>query len=147
MKRCVVCKVEKVLAEYNQSRSRNDGKQPHCRDCNRERSKAYYRRNRAHHRKVVTARKKLTIAQNKQLLLEYLRRTPCVDCGEPDPVVLDLDHVRGEKTAAVTYLVARGCSWSRIVAEIEKCMVRCANCHRRKTAKQLGYYRAVCSAK
>ena len=29
----------------------------------------------------------------------------------------------------------------KIEAEIKKCNIRCANCHRRKTAIELGYYK------
>lgn len=30
--------------------------------------------------------------------------------------------------------------WARVWEEIQKCEVRCANCHRRRTAKQFGWY-------
>jgi hypothetical protein len=29
--------------------------------------------------------------------------------------------------------------WARVRAEIEKCDVRCVNCHRRKTARDFGW--------
>lgn len=67
----------------------------------------------------------------------YLSEHPCVDCGEPDPVVLDFDHVRGKKVACVSTMVRDSCSWNTIAAEIQKCEVRCANCHRRKTHRDL----------
>jgi hypothetical protein len=34
-------------------------------------------------------------------------------------------------------------AWATILAEIEKCEVVCANCHRRRTAARMGYFRAV----
>jgi hypothetical protein len=61
-----------------------------------------------------------------------------VDCGETDPVVLEFDHVRGEKKGEIAMMV-RVDGWDKIVEEMAKCELRCANCHRRKTAKQLGW--------
>lgn len=72
-------------------------------------------------------------------IFDYLREHPCVDCGEADPVVLEFDHVRGEKFATIARM-AQGFSLAKVRAEIAKCDVRCANCHRRKTASQLGWY-------
>jgi hypothetical protein len=39
-------------------------------------------------------------------------------------------------------LVGFGTAWARIEREIAKCSVRCANCHRRRTAQMFGYWRA-----
>lgn len=59
----------------------------------------------------------------------------CVDCGYCDsPVALDFDHVTGKKVANVSSLVRR--ARAQVDAEIAKCEVRCANCHRIKTAER-----------
>ena len=68
-------------------------------------------------------------------------RNPCVDCGEGDPVVLEFDHLRDKRFSIGQELVRR--SWRSILAEIEKCEVVCANCHRRRTARRRGSMRAV----
>jgi hypothetical protein len=52
--------------------------------------------------------------------LEYLQTHPCVDCGEADPVVLEFDHVRGEKARHVTKLMYQKKALPVIVAEIAK---------------------------
>jgi len=78
-------------------------------------------------------------ARNQQMLTAYFGLHACVDCGEADPTVLEFDHVRGKKLANVANMVRNGIQWSRIEMEIAKCEVRCANCHCRKTAKELGY--------
>lgn len=73
---------------------------------------------------------------------KYLRHHPCIDCGESDIIMLEFDHIRGQKRGGVTTLIRHTLSWEVIQAEIEKCVVRCANCHKRKTAKQFGWLKA-----
>ena len=66
---------------------------------------------------------------------------PCVDCGQSDVIVLDFDHRDpSTKMGGPTELARKNSNWKKIKEEIEKCDVRCANCHRRKTAKQFNGY-------
>ena len=81
-----------------------------------------------------------TRKRNLQFLWDYYKKHPCVDCGEGDPIVLHSDHVRGEKVQIVSKLVHHTRSLKVIAAELEKCETRCANCHARRTAEQLGWY-------
>lgn len=69
-------------------------------------------------------------------LWEYLSDKCCLDCGEDDPIVLDFDHVRGTKVANVGDMVWRPYNWNKVVEEIAKCEIVCANCHRRRTVKR-----------
>ena len=62
--------------------------------------------------------------------LEYLKTHPCVDCGEHDPIVLEFDHVRGTKINCVSVGVKDSWSVEKLTEEINKCEVRCANCHK-----------------
>lgn len=68
-------------------------------------------------------------------ILAFLLNNSCVDCGEDDPVVLEFDHLY-DKVDAVSYLAMAGSSWATIKAEMAKCEVVCANCHRRRTARR-----------
>lgn len=68
---------------------------------------------------------------------EYLQSHHCVDCGESDAIVLEFDHVGDDKIANVSDMVNRlSYSLNKIKQEIEKCQVRCCNCHRRITNKR-----------
>lgn len=59
---------------------------------------------------------------------------PCADCGQTyHYACMDFDHRRGTKAAVVSHLVAQMCSKERILAEIAKCDLVCANCHRVRT--------------
>lgn len=75
----------------------------------------------------------------KRRVWEYLLTHPCVDCGEADPVVLTFDHLR-DKTQDICTMSRRGVAWTTLAREIEKCVVRCSNCHMRKTATDFGWY-------
>lgn len=56
---------------------------------------------------------------------------PCADCGKRyPPYVMDLDH-RGDKFTDVSKM--KSYSIQRLLAEIAKCDVVCANCHRERT--------------
>lgn len=55
----------------------------------------------------------------------------CIDCGfNAHPAALDFDHVAGKKLLNV----CNAKSVAQAQSEIEKCVVRCANCHRIKSA-------------
>jgi hypothetical protein len=57
----------------------------------------------------------------------------CIDCGYAEnPAALQFDHVRGAKFKTIAQLS----SWSQLWAEMEKCDVRCANCHAIRSAQQ-----------
>jgi hypothetical protein len=59
----------------------------------------------------------------------------CADCGlrSPHPEIYDFDHLPGfDKVAGVSALLTKG-TFDGLVAEVAKCDVVCANCHRIRT--------------
>lgn len=80
-------------------------------------------------------RKKRVRDQLRDRIARYLLEHPCIDCGESDIRCLEFDHIDPTtKIADVSFMVLEAWPWDRLLAEIEKCVVRCANCHRRKEA-------------
>ena len=140
MKKCYTCKADKDVVEFNKNKSKADGLNSICKECSRNRSKRYYIENKTKHVGVIEYRKKRIIAENKDFIAKYLQNNPCVDCGESDIVVLDFDHLDNKRND-ISKMLAAGWSQKSIVDEIAKCVVRCSNCHRRKTAKDQGWYR------
>ncbi|KKL22649.1 hypothetical protein LCGC14_2433320, partial [marine sediment metagenome] len=70
--------------------------------------------------------------RNRQIILQA-KSVPCVDCGTMFPLpAMDFDHVRGEKLGCVSRLTARF-GKTRLLEEMAKCDVVCANCHRIRT--------------
>jgi hypothetical protein len=67
-------------------------------------------------------------ARNQEFARQYLKEHPCVDCGNDDIRVLDFDHRRA-KIRNVTSGIHKGWTLERLKEEMDKCDVRCKNCH------------------
>ena len=103
--------------------------------------RSHYKRNTAYYVRKARRRNKAYREEIHKKVFEYLSCHPCVDCGESDSVVLEFDHIESEKKRAeVSRMISDFRSWKLILEEIAKCEVRCANCHRRKSAKEQGWY-------
>jgi hypothetical protein len=140
VKRCCTCHEVKPLDAFNVLRRAVDGRQPRCRECCR----AWYVRNREKHVKNVGRRNARVRTELQSLIAEHLRANPCVDCGESDLLCLEFDHrPGGVKLSELARLVNSSRAPAIVLAEIEKCDVRCANCHRRVTARRAGYWRVA----
>jgi hypothetical protein len=114
------------------------GRQHWCRDCFR----TYFRERGDVHRRQVAERQRRLSQVARDVVVAHLAGHPCVDCGETDVAVLEFDHVVA-KTADVAFLIGHGAPAERIRAEIDRCQVRCANCHRRVTARRARWLRAT----
>lgn len=137
---CQRCSGERPLAEFQVRRKATRGLQPWCRECMAGYKREWYVLNRDRHIAHVRAMRAGTSSANRVRVYTYLAEHPCVDCGEADLVVLEFDHVSGEKYHDVACMVTGGFTWDTIEREISKCVVRCVNCHRRKTAREQGIY-------
>jgi hypothetical protein len=121
---------------------RSPTRQRICLSCQRTYAKDWYQRNKEKQISAARIRRDREAKNLGRTIREYLQDYPCVDCGESDPTVLDFDHLR-DKRADVSSLVHGAASWDLVLAEVAKCEVRCANCHRRRTAHVGGHYRAI----
>jgi carbamoylphosphate synthase large subunit len=86
-------------------------------------------------RKAAISNKAKNI-RNKLYVETYLSTHPCVDCGNTNPIVLDFDHVRGVKRKDISAMKVQAFSLKTLQEEIDKCDVRCSNCHRIITHKR-----------
>jgi len=92
-----------------------------------EYSKAYYEKN----QKLVISK----IAKNKKAAKEWfaeLKATKsCVQCGESHIATLDFHHTNPAKEDKKLHrLLSEGQGKTRLLKEMDKCVVLCSNCHR-----------------
>lgn len=137
---CSKCHQEKKLDEFS---FRNRPKNIHhrfCKACHSKYRKKHYLENKETY--IVKAlkwnRKQRTIL--REYLYSVLAKSSCIDCGEEDIVVLDFDHLNN-KRFSISLMFRHRHSLKAVKDEVEKCVVRCANCHRRKTAREFGHWK------
>lgn len=135
MKRCSCCNLEKQLSDFPVRKKTTGARYTKCRGC-RHIIKARWRNSNRQLTRFYDSKRR---DQRRLLVTEYLLKHPCVDCGIKDLLVLDFDHIkeRGEKLFTIGYQKNRTTfSKQELFAEMSKCEVRCANCHRRKTVER-----------
>ena len=99
----------------------------------------HYQQNKAAYIERARLKNIQTRADVRDWLFSYIQTKSCIDCGESDPIVLEFDHRDGDKKSfTIGEAVSLGYSLRSVQAEVEKCDIRCANCHRRITYKRAG---------
>lgn len=100
----------------------------------------HYKNNSNAYKARATASRPAQYLKTKVYVIEYLKSHPCVDCGITDIRVLQFDHKElvGHDGKRVSSHYG---SMKKLIAEIDKCEVRCANCHMIRTGEQLGWLR------
>jgi hypothetical protein len=114
----------------------NGNPQPYCRKCTRAYNKRYYKTHKADH----NGRRHLNNTRRRKELSEIVTAkkhfVPCTDCRVPYPHwQMQFDHLR-DKHMDISSMVLRAYSLQRILDEIAKCEIVCANCHADRTYKR-----------
>ncbi len=136
LKKCSCCKRLLDENEFNW-KYKNTKRAYHCRECSRKYLRSHYSRNHEYYVKKARKRDLVIRQQSHEYIAKFLLHHPCVDCGETDILVLEFDHKEREsKIDEISMVIRRGLSFDKLINEISKCDIRCANCHRRKTAKE-----------
>lgn len=130
--------LERVRAQQRASSQRYRDRNPEkCRDA----SRTYMRRRRIAEPEIVAAHyeaSKVKIESRNRALISEAKSVPCADCGvQYPPIAMDFDHRDGEtKDGPIAHAVNRRWGQERLLAEIAKCDVRCAVCHRLRHAQE-----------
>jgi hypothetical protein len=132
-KRCSKCGEEKSADAFSTHARTADLLQPYCKGCMSKINRARY---------VAKRFARLTDEEKKQMrrqhvnmtvLGEFLRRHPC-ECSESHPSVLLLVlKTTGREFPILDKL--KKITTESLEATLDRCVVRCANCHRRATSE------------
>jgi hypothetical protein len=131
---CKTCSDAESSNFYPSNKSR-------CKTCLLARNRAWVRDNRSRHLDYQKKYQATEGRSNRRLRYEWFdtaKARPCEDCGgQFPPECMDFDHTDpATKEFSVSYGAVAGLRVERVMAEIAKCRLLCANCHRIRTAKQ-----------
>ena len=85
-------------------------------------------------KEMYIERNRLAKAEKRAYIQDLKTKTACADCKRYFHYCqMDFDHLE-DKVTEVGKLVGWG--WSKLLAEIAKCDIVCANCHRLRTHKR-----------
>lgn len=134
MRVCNGCKEEKPVDEFYWKNRAKSVRQGYCKACKTRYNKTWYQKNKEKHKADVAKNGKIRVQQ----FYDYVNRAknvPCADCKGSFPVeCMDFDHLSYDKLYNVSAMT--GHSLAKIEAEIAKCEVVCANCHRIRTKQR-----------
>lgn len=141
MKICSVCKTEKELNEFYTWTWKGETKpRASCKACQQKRCKIWHEENKEE--VCIRSKKNREIRNDKAraYIIEYLTKNHCTDCKATNLMILEFDHL-GDKEFTIAKLLQSSAALSRIISEIKKCEVVCANCHRIRTYTRNQSYR------
>lgn len=152
MRICTVCKASKPEQDFFYRNKRAEKLHSQCKACYVIKRRAiwhdHYHKYGSKYRERAVERNKKIKDNLRKILLEYLSDKSCQKCGISDPRVLEFDHLDSStKSFGIARAIGDTISWEKILLEIEKCQILCANCHKIRTAEQKGWYKHIGLAK
>jgi hypothetical protein len=128
LKKCGKCNTEKNLSEFNKNKAKNDGHSATCRNCMKSYTRNHYKENKSYYINKNRKWKEKVLS----FLKEYKENICCEKCGENHPSTLDFHHLdTDEKEFEISRWRQKASTIKKLKKEIEKCIVLCANCHRK----------------
>ena len=125
MKFCNTCQTSKPDDQFSK---KGKGLQSRCKACHTNYLKEHYNNNKIYYKDKAS----ISRQGKRQWMRDFKATLACSACGENDPCCLDFHHTNGEeKEFLVSGMAGHGVSKDKILKEIAKCVVLCANCHRK----------------
>lgn len=129
LKTCTVCGKEKDETDFAWKSILRGKRSSECKMCHSIYRDNHYRlHQKEHYASVIQRRREL---QDKVVV--YKAERGCSRCPEHHPAALDFHHIDASgKISTIARITRLGWSWERILTEIIKCEILCANCHRKE---------------
>lgn len=128
MKVCCRCEKDLDINEYPFRNKEKNIRHSACKVCWKDIRKESYNKNKDN----TLKRNRRNRKKARNWYNEYKTKLKCDNCEENHPACLDFHHTNvTDKKVEVSKLINTTISIESIIREIEKCIVLCANCHRK----------------
>lgn len=146
MRVCTVCGEAKTNQDFFYQNKRAEKLHSQCKACyvikRRMIWRDHYHKYGSKYRERAVERNRRIKNKLRKLMLEYLENRSCEKCGMSDLRVLEFDHIDPTtKSFSIAGAITSTRSWGKILIEIDKCQILCANCHKIKTAEEQDWYK------
>jgi len=147
MRICTKCARQLPLSNYFTRSTAKSSYHSQCKDCykhqrNNSYPAHYIKKGHIYRSRAINSQARKRDEFHRRML-EVLRNQACSDCNESDIRVLEFDHIdETKKSFSISQSVRLNKSWAQTVAEMKKCRVLCANCHKKRTAVQFKWYKS-----
>lgn len=132
---CGKCKQTKPDEEFAWKIKSKGRRNSYCRSCQKEYRQRHYKDNHSQYRERISQWKK----DQKTQFYDWLSLQSCKDCGNCDTRVLECDHL-SDKEFGISSKIGTY-SFERLMIEISKCDIVCANCHRIRTIERGNHFK------
>ena len=136
-KRCNRCGVEQSVLCFHKHAGLPDGRQRRCKLCASAVNADTYKRLDGRRRKIRATAAEI-YQKNLEFVSRYKRVCGCLLCNESCPPALDFHHLDSETKDNNVSMLLKG-SRKVLKKEMKKCVVLCANCHRKHHAGIAGF--------
>lgn len=128
LRKCVGCCEELSKESFSWKNKQKGTLQSRCKSCYNTYNREHYAKS---DKQPVIDRSNRNNKKLWQRYKDWKLTQQCCICGESSPECLDLHHVDPAiKDGNIGDIVSKY-NWQKVLAEIAKCVVVCANCHRK----------------
>lgn len=140
-RKCYSCHKTMPISEFTKAKHTTDGLDYYCKKCKKDKNSKYYQDKYKSIKRERVRQRKLELLTQKQLQQDIVKHKiidtkakGCVVCGELEVCCLDFHHIDPSQKKFEISQYLRGSAtytFEEVISEISKCVVVCANCHRK----------------
>jgi len=130
MQYCSGCQETKPIEDFSWKNKSAGKRQTKCKHCHSKYVASHYQSNKQVYIDRAASSRAQYYKRNRNFLNDYKSNLKCFECGETHLATLDFHHTdpTGKEFGVANF---GGKSITKIKDEIKKCIVLCANCHRK----------------